>query len=166
MGNQTAKQQVQRLSEINLTEAEQQQMEELLWQVDYPKFKQDYNAFLKKYNLNFDLKEMFTVHSTYEDDDSGQSKNESKTLLNEVVQKMTYGFTSSEYKLNELQKGGKHQPITSAHSLLTSSSLSPQDQNSLILLYLFVQNSAILSSQGLAAPKSIRKWCSRRMLYY
>ena len=54
------------------------------------------------------LQEMFPVRSEFKPGDTDSIMNEDKRLLHEVIQKLTYGFASSEYKLSELQQGGKY----------------------------------------------------------
>jgi len=49
------------------------------------------------------MEDVFPVRSEFKPTDSDSVVSEEKRLLNEVIQKMTYGFSSSEKKLNELQ---------------------------------------------------------------
>ena len=58
------------------------------------------------------FKEMFPVHNEFNPKDSDDEKtNQDRRLLNEVIQKATYGFSSSEFKLNELTQGGKYNNV-------------------------------------------------------
>ena len=51
---------------------------------------------------------MFPVRNEWCPKDTDEASNEQRRLLNEIIQKMTYGFSSSEFKLNQLQQGGKY----------------------------------------------------------
>ena len=46
---------------------------------------------------------MFPVRSEFNPKDADDNKSEERHLLNQVIQGVTNGFTSSEYKLNQLQ---------------------------------------------------------------
>ena len=102
MGNQATRNPLKKISEANLTEAEQLQLEELLWSKDSKKFEEEFKLFEEKYCDGMTLQEMFPVHSEFKPSDSDTIMNEDKRLLSEVIQQLTYGFTSSEYKLNQL----------------------------------------------------------------
>lgn len=109
----------------NLTEAEQQALEELMFTNEPKKFKDEFEQFKSKYCSGIDLNAMFPVASDFKGKDAEELMSEDKRLLKEVIQQMTYGFTSSQYKLNELQQGGKS-PVSHAaiFNLQNISSLS------------------------------------------
>ena len=71
---------------MNLTEAEHQQLEELLWNNSTPKFKAEFEVFKAKYASSLTLKEMFPVSSEFKPTDDGEVHSEDKRLLNEVIQ--------------------------------------------------------------------------------
>lgn len=103
MGNKHTRNPFKDIQDANLTDAEQQQIEEMLWVRDVPKFKDQFTEFKKKHATGLKLDTLFPVRSEFKPKDSDSVISEDKRLLNEVIQKMTYGFSSSEKKLNELQ---------------------------------------------------------------
>ena len=61
----------------------------------------------KYWQQNLNLAEMFPVRSEWKPKDQDETGNDTKGLLSNIIQTMTYGFSSSEFKLNQLQQGGK-----------------------------------------------------------
>ena len=45
---------------------------------------------------------MFSVQSEFNPKDEEGMISDDRRVLNEIIQKMTFGFSSSEYKINEL----------------------------------------------------------------
>ena len=72
------------------------------------KFIDEFKQFQSKYASSLQFKEMFPVYGEFSPQDNDEVISDEKRLLNEVLQQNTYGFTSSEYKLNQLQEGGKY----------------------------------------------------------
>ena len=108
MGNKTTREPLKGLQEKNLSEAEQTQLEQLFFNVaDHKKFKAEFDKFTQDHCSGLDLKTMFTVCNQFMPKD-GEELNEDQLLLKQVIQKATYGFSSSEYKLNELKEGRKY----------------------------------------------------------
>ena len=89
MGNKTTRDQLTRLQDQNLTEAEQLQIEELLWNDDFKKFTADFKQFQDKYASGLRLREMFPVSSEFAPTGDAEAGGEEKRLLDEVVRKMT-----------------------------------------------------------------------------
>ena len=107
MGNQTTRQPLASLKDQQLSEVEQQKLEELIFINESKKFREEYKQFKAKYASSVDLKEMFPVQSQFAPKDTDAMVSDDRLVLNDVIQKMTYGFSSGEYKINELQQGGK-----------------------------------------------------------
>ncbi len=100
MGNSSIRTPLEGIQNANLTEAEQLQIEDMFF--DYASgqaFMKECKAFLDKHASGINYDEMFPIRSRFSvasDEATGQEAQ----LLSEVIQKMTYGFSSSEYKLN------------------------------------------------------------------
>ena len=125
MGNKTTREPLNSMQSENLTEAEQQALEELMFTNEPKKFKDEFEQFKSKYCSGIDLNAMFPVASDFKGKDAEELMSEDKRLLKEVIQQMTYGFTSSQYKLNELQQGGKSSvSLAAIFNLQNISSLS------------------------------------------
>ena len=74
------------MQDQNLTDAEQRQLEELLWNNSRVKFLDEFKQFQSKYASSLQFKEMFPVYGEFSPQDNDEVISDEKRLLNEVLQ--------------------------------------------------------------------------------
>ena len=116
MGNKTTRSPFQSINnDSNWTGAEQREFENMLWITDRAKFDEEYAKFKAKSKAN-SVKDIFPRHSEFCPLPSDETISDDKRLLNEIFQRMTYGFTTSEKKLHELHEQGKLRSFSATFS--------------------------------------------------
>ena len=85
-----------------MTEAEQNNLESLLWSTNEGEITLAFEAFKTKYKLKFERHSMFPVHNEFLPSVGDETQSKLQRVLSKAIKNMTLGFTSSEKKLNDL----------------------------------------------------------------